>query len=54
MNLIPEGPSPFMMCHTICDKKTRPKMQVDTFILLFLCCLFGVNVMRFYYMVIVN
>ena len=34
--------------------KMRTKMQVDTFILLLLCFLFGVYAMRFIYMVIVK
>ena len=43
-----------MVCHTLCAIKMRAKMQVDNFILLFFCCLFGVYSMRFIYMVIVK
>ena len=43
-----------MVCRTLYDIKTRTKMQVDTFILLFFCFRFDVSVMIFIYMVIVK
>ena len=45
---------PFIVCCTLCAIKTRTKTQVDTFILLLFCCLFGVYAMICIYMVIVK
>ena len=44
----------FMVFCALCDIKTSTNMQVDTFIFLLFCCLFGVYVMRFIYTVIVK
>ena len=35
-----------MVYRTLYAIKARPKIQLDNFILLFLCCLFGVDTMR--------
>ena len=49
-----EEPFTFMVCHMLYKIKTRNKMQVNIFIFLFFCCLFGVYAMRFISTVIVR
>ena len=49
-----EEPFTFMVCRTICTNKTGTMIQVDTCIFLFSYCLFGVYVMIFIYMVILE
>ena len=43
-----------MVCFTLFNINMSTKMQVDAFIFLLFCCLFGVYVMIFIYMVIVK
>ena len=43
-----------MVCCNLFNINMSTKMQVDTFIFLLFCCLFGVYIMRLIYMVIVK
>ena len=44
----------FMVCRTLGEIKVRTKMQVDIFIFIFFCYLFGVDAMRVNPMVVVK